>query len=428
MLNGAAALYLLRNDRFFAFIRNLYALIYAECRAHRLQSSPFTRDPLAAIAIALWSIALLVICVRLIVKPDHNIFGTYMRAGAAWVQGGHIYSVDQGRGFVYSPLIAAFFAPFSTLPVAIANMLWRLLNAGVFVGAVWRWLEAGIQPTLPRARWSLVFLLLLPLSLGNFSNGQANPLVIGLLMFGVLGARSGRWFLAALCVALAAYFKIYPLAVGLLICLIHPRQFPLRLLLALALLAALTFLCQHPAYVLVQYRSWIATRSVDNRLLYDNAIAPHDLWLVIRTLRLPVSAGAYQAIQLLGAAAVAGLCFRGRLMRWSEDRLLLTLFCLACCWMILLGPATESPTYILICPAVVLSWVGSLQEPSMEVWLRRTLLASLTLFLLGFLINSLIRQKDWFAFVQPVGALAFTLFATAWLLNGKYWSARPVEA
>jgi hypothetical protein len=45
------------------------------------------------------------------------------------------------------------------------------------------------------------------------------------------------------------------------------------------------------------------------------------------------------------------------------------LLSLACCWMTVLGPATESATYILLAPIVAWMLVETYAEPS--AWLRR---------------------------------------------------------
>ena len=378
-----------------------------------------------SVVIGAWAIALASVFVHLAISPQrHNIFPTYLQAGRHWAAGSGLYTTAHGRGFVYSPVAAGFFAVLTLLlPDVPANIFWRLLNAAAFLGAVWWWLELGLQP-IPKKRWALVFFLLLPLSLGNLSNGQANPLVIGLLLFGILGARTERWYLAALCVALASYLKIYPLAIGLLLALVFPYKFAWRLAAALVLLGVLPFCLQRPSYVLAQYSSWIATRASDNRHLYEARIAPHDLWLVLSTLHIPIGEYAYTGVQLFAAAAVALVCVAGRLRRWPIDRLLVTLLTLGCCWMVLLGPATESPTYALMAPVVVLA---SVQETEPK-WLRALAVFALVLFLAGFGINSFISHKDVFAIVQPLATILFSCYAVILMLTPFWPQVDPVHS
>ena len=51
-------------------------------------------------------------------------------------------------------------------------------------------------------------------------------LLIGLIMMAILAAYSKRWTVSAVCKGIAAYLKIYPLAVGLLLVLIYPPTSP----------------------------------------------------------------------------------------------------------------------------------------------------------------------------------------------------------
>ena len=122
-------------------------------------------------------------------------------------------------GFVYSPVIAAFFAPFAWMPASLANILWRILNAGLFLGGVAAVLKTNLFAGIKERNYGILYILLLPLAIGNIDISQANPLVEGLLLFAIAAVHAERWNSAALCVAIATCFKIYPLAVGLLICL-----------------------------------------------------------------------------------------------------------------------------------------------------------------------------------------------------------------
>ncbi|MBV9392346.1 MAG: DUF2029 domain-containing protein, partial [Verrucomicrobia bacterium] len=163
---------------------------------------------ISKLVFALWAFALAVVCVRIALKyPQHDCFVTYFTAGQNWVDSQALYSGT--RGFVYSPSAAAIFAIFAVIPAWFGAVVWRLLNAAVFLTAIMWWLKSGLTTRLPASvRW-LVFLLALPLSIGNFNNGQVNPAITGLLMISVLAAHEQKWWLAALSIAIATFFKIY---------------------------------------------------------------------------------------------------------------------------------------------------------------------------------------------------------------------------
>ena len=440
--------------------------------------SALSRKRLTWVVIALWSIVMLAIFIRVGFSPHRNtVFETYETAGKHWIASQDIYKTK--RGFVYSPLIAAFFAPFTVLPDLASNVLWRLLNLGVYLGAICLWLKLELHHRIPKSRHILVYLLLLPLSLGNFNNGQANPIIIGLLMLAVIGTKTTCWNTAALCVAVAAYFKIYPLVVGMLLIVLFPQKLSWRLPLAVIVLGGLSFLLQKPAYVTHQYQLWIATRMGDDRRQYVQVIAPNDLWLLLRYLHisitekanivLHVASGtaiaalclfgwfrgwalnrllaalftlviywmlllgpatesstyrerAYIVLQVSSGAAIAAICFFGRLKGWALNRLLASLFTLVVCWMLLLGPATESSTYILLAPALVLALLQAFNQP-MSPWLRVLPVSTYLITLVSLGIDSFTPfNKDIHAMaLQPAGALIFSCYVVIWVLTPAYW-------
>ena len=252
------------------------------------------------------------------------------------------YLYGNWRGFIYSPVTAAFFAPFSCLPPALAYSLWLFANAAALLGGLAALFNTNLFPGFSQKGAGIVYLLLLPLGLGNLDVGQANPLVVGLLMFAIAAVRVKRWNIAALCVAIPTFLKIYPLAVGMLICVIAPRRFVWRLLLALLLLAVAPFLFQHWSYVSDQYHAWIETRISDNRIHYPQKYAPIDLWFLLHWVgRLPIQPWLYSLIQIGTGAAAALFCIWGTWKNWKIERVLIGLFFLSSVWMPLCGPATN---------------------------------------------------------------------------------------
>ena len=207
-----------------------------------------------ASACIVWAAALLILIIRtLLLSHRGNSFGTYHLAGLHWIQGENVYS--QWMGFVYSPIVAAFFAAFAWLPPALGSVLWQLLNAASLLGGLTAVLRANLFPGIERRNFGISYLFLVPLALGNIDISQANPLVAGLLMLAMAAVRVERWNSAAACIAIATFFKVYPIAVGLLICLTAPRRFGWRLLAALLHLTIAPIFFQHWSYVSDQYHA-----------------------------------------------------------------------------------------------------------------------------------------------------------------------------
>jgi hypothetical protein len=370
-----------------------------------------------------WLLALAGLVVRFSCGGSHQAyaFNDYMLSGLHWARGENLYV--NWRGFIYSPVTAVFFAPFSCLPSAVAYGLWLLINAGALLGGLTILFKANLFPAFNEKCIGIAYLLLLPLGLGNLAVGQANPLVIGLVMFAVAAVRVQRWDIAALCVAIATFFKIYPLAVGMLVCVVAPRCFTGRLLLALLLLAIAPFLFQHWSYVSDQYHAWIQTRILDNRLNYPEKYVPLDLWFLLHWVgRVPILPWFYSLIQAGTGAAMALLCMWGIWKNWKSERVLVGLFFLSSVWMPLCGPATESHTYLLFGPALVLALVQSFR--GQRTIIARALLSfafvlqlinhdSRTLYLFHF-------KQRWVFSAQPLSALLFLGYIVYWLISDSF--------
>jgi hypothetical protein len=250
-------------------------------------------------------------------------------------------------------------------------------------------------------------------------------------MFAVAAVRCGLWSVAAICIAIAGFFKIYPLAAGMLICVVSPRRFIPRLLLALLVLALAPYLLQHWSYVTDQYRAWIATRASDHRLNYSVKYAPVDLWFLIHAVaHLPIPSWIYTLIQLSTGGLIALFCICGNWKAWNVQRVLCGLFFLVSIWMTLCGPATEAHTYLLMAPPLVLALVKSIRDR--QPLLLRALVFAAFLFQMvhtsriSYLLHS---KQEWVFIPQPLSALLFLAYSLPWLLDDSFWPEKlPPEA
>jgi hypothetical protein len=371
--------------------------------------------------IIVWTAAFAIVAVRVAVGGSRNdLFPTYQQAGIAWAHGQPLYRTHQG--FIYTPPIAAFFTLLAWVPPDLGAALWRLLNVIALLAAALWWFRRN-ETNADADRQGLFLLLLFPISLGNLNNGQVNPSMIALLISAVLLAKTRRWTLSALCVTVAAYFKVYPLAVGLLLAVIYPKEFSWRLLLALTGTGLLSLVFQHPDYVIEQYRRWFESRRTDPRR-YDIDMAPRDLWMLTRAFHLPLTETLYAVIQTAAAGALAFVCGWGRFHHWPEERLLHAALLLGCSWMLLLGPSTESATYVLLAPVLVYALFTAARHP---IWMRSLVIASYATLLLGLALNSFLHLKKnvYLKSVQPFGALLFLVYACAWIFSRRCWKMPP---
>jgi hypothetical protein len=373
-------------------------------------------------ACIVWTAALLVVVVRtLLLAHRGTSFGTYNLAGLHWIHGENVYT--QWMGFVYSPIAAAFFAGFAFVPFAFGSIVWQLLNGAVLLGGLTAVLMLNLFPGINQRNFGMSHLLLVPLAIGNIDIDQANPLVAGLLLLAIAAVQVEHWNSAAICIAIATVFKVYPIAVGLLICVTAPRRFGWRLLAALLLLAIAPFLFQHWSYVSDQYHTWISTRASDDRRNWPIEKLPLDLWFLIHWLgHLPVAPTIYRLIQLGTAGALALFCAIQTSKGWPKYRALAGLFCLSSIWMTLCGPATESYTYILLAAPTILALVQS-YNTRQPVRLRALVSAAFALQLLAVTRASFLPhfKPFWALSIQPFSALVFLAYCLLWLLNDSLW-------
>lgn len=368
------------------------------------------------LALVVWTVLLAVICGRVLLNPNsHSVLPIFTTGGQRFLDGANLYDpLPQLDFYRYSPTFAVLMAPFHLLPERLAALLWRLLNAGVFLAGLAWWLRTLPWP-LTAPQKAGIFLLVIPLSLGSINNGQSNPLLCGLMLATVAGVAGQRWNLAAGCIAAASLIKIYPLALGMLLALVYLRPFLPRMLLALTIGLLLPFCFQEPHYVAAQYGNW-----VEHLQGYDRQSMPMQLWY--RDVRLlcglwgtPLSPGVFLGVQLAAAAALAALVLAGQLRGCRPQELLLLVLCLSCGWIMAFGPATESCTFILLAPP--LAWLLLATWVRGESWRWPFTLA----YALLVLAQVAIVGRAWLRHhgIQPTASLIFL----ACLIARNCWAA-----
>jgi hypothetical protein len=377
--------------------------------------------------IVLWVGAFVGIIVRLLVLSpgDRTLFPTYHDAGRHWAAGADLYPEQQVNPgyplFRYSPAVAVSFAPFGLLPVKAGDICWRFVNTATLLGGL-LWFARSVAPAaLSRTQTAALFALMFPPALGHLSNGQCNALVIGLILIAFGAAADRRWNLSAGCMAVACLFKLYPIAAGLLLALLYPRRFGPRLLAALAVGLVLPFAFQSPNYVLRQYWLWANYAVHEDRSTWDLLGTNVDLQLLLRVWLAPVGVTTYRLIEVGAGLLFAAVCWAGLRAGRPERRLLTLALGLACVWMTVLGPATESPTYLILAPSV--AW-GVL-----SCWVQPAGLAVSALMVGSYLLFLSLQLTGWSGHLfnafrtrgpQPVAGL---IFLAALLI--QEWTWRP---
>ena len=306
--------------------------------------------------IAVWVLAVLGVILRVLIQPlnEHSVYDVYTKAARNWLAGNSLYQWQDPGGYRYAPGVAILFVPLSILPDRLGGDLWRILDVAVFIFGLASCWMLRIPTRGARRYWAIVLLLTLPLSLGSINSGQANCLLIGLLLWTTAASFTQRWNVAAITLSIACFLKLYPAALAMLICLLFPRKLIPRFMLACGVALMLPFLFQKPSSAIQQYAEWILRLGAENRQDRPAIVWFHDVRLLLRTLHITLSTPLFITIQAMTGVLIALICRAGQQKQWPMALLLGRTLALACCWMTLFGPSTEVCTYMLIAPS--LAW------------------------------------------------------------------------
>jgi len=291
--------------------------------------------------------------------PRHQgAYHVFADGGRHWLQGENLYESKDLRSllvFRYSPLVAVYLVPVGALPDKLGNGLLRLEGLAALLGSLVWWARASLPPRFSREQRGGFFLLCAALVCVTMMDVQLTILTLSCLLCAAAAAAQKRWNVAALACALAVCLKAYPLAFALVLSVLFPRRFAGRFVLLLLVCLALPFALQSHGYVLRQYGEWICFGLNQRR-------GEHfaDFMQVCRCWGQPITLSTYQMVQVASGAGIALVCTVQRWRQVSHGRLVSLAFQLCCGWMLVFGPATEPPTYILLAPALagatLLAW------------------------------------------------------------------------
>jgi hypothetical protein len=370
---------------------------------------------LIGLAVIAWTAVAIVLGVHAHYYPlPHTVYNIYSEAAHRWWSGRDLYvrGVDFYR---YSPLFAIAVSPFAFLPDQWGCPLWKIANLGFYVLALASFLRRCGFPDLTATEKSSFCLLVLLGSLHSLYIGQANVLMLGMVLLALAAASEGKWNQAAFGIAMATLIKGYPIALALLLAVHYPRRFGPRYVIALLGGLAAPFLFQSPAVVAAQYQSWFRHLRASTEIMRERLRSFDHLLLVSGHPILP------QTFAVLGIAAGVGTLLLSLLFasQVADHRAVnMRLYLLFAVWAMLFGPATETCTYIVLAPAC--AWC------IIEGWRKeRGILTAVVLtssFLLAGILVTDIAGPTLRAFfnthgAQPIAALLFL----SYLIETTIW-------
>lgn len=354
-----------------------------------------------------WSILVLIVAVRVYLSPTKGtVYPIFDKAGQAFVDGTPLYG-DLHYLYRYAPVWAAFFSLGNGLPLAVSGTLWRVLSLLIFAWAAYRF-QRYFFPQWSDVQRTLWWILMLPFCFGSYNNGQANILLLGLLLASIVTFAERRYWLCGWCLAVAINLKIYPIALALLLLLLQPLALLPALLIGLALLGVLPYAFQSVAYVNGEYKNWISSTTSDMRIDHDVSEGNRDGWQLARLILPSIDYRIYQALQAataLGLAVWTWLSRRQQAEPQANRLFLLKLYNLATIWMLVMGPSSESSTYALLAPLTALAMVLILTTPCSPSLKWLTILSFSLMFIahLGATMTFTLKLHGWG--IHPIGTL-----------------------
>jgi hypothetical protein len=298
--------------------------------------------------------------------PRHQgCYLVFADAGRHWLAGEDLYDRERPESrvvFRYSPLVAACLAPLAWLPDLLGCACLRAVSVVAFLTSLWWWSCTALPRSCTGEMRAGFFLLCAAMANNSFLDVQLNLLTASMLLLTMAAVSTERWSVAAVTVSLACCLKAYPIALALLLAVLFPRRFAGRFVLALAMCLALPFALQEPGYVWRQYQDWVHW-GLNQRLGNELSRSYQDLMCWCRTWLVPIDRTTYVWLEIAGGGGIAALCVWQRRRGVPGQELLNYVFALACAWMMVLGPATESTTYVLLAPAVAAAAVAAWVTP-----------------------------------------------------------------
>lgn len=330
-------------------------------------------------AMILWIVLAAAVSVKTIVQPArHTVYPVFAVGAQHWWADAPLYVHYEGLDlFRYSPTFAVSMTPFGLLPHALGGILWNLLGIGLLLWSTRLLVREVLPGPWPAWREALFLGLMFVGAARGIWSGQNNALLLSLALFGIVAVRRQRWWSAAFLLTLAAFIKIWPLALIMLLAAIWPRQLIPRVGVASLVVALAPFLTRPFSVVCSQYAGWYTMLSATRNVRWPGY---RDIWTIGESLGLSLSPTLFLGLQLTMALAVLGWCLWQRRRTRDDGALLTSILSMWVAWQMLFGPGTERLAYLLIAPLTSWAVLASWQE---RRWRTLSIAAWLTTSILG---------------------------------------------
>lgn len=284
-----------------------------------------------------------------------SVTGAYRFGADQWMAGGDLYG-EGIHGFLYLPHAAIVFAPFSLLPFAWGEMVWRLFCTGTFVLGIWG--LSGCRGVSRNAAFLVLSLVTMPICFSAMRNGQMTLPMAGVMMLAssALWRREFGWFVCWL--VAAVLLKPVAIVTLLLAVALYPSIWR-RLAVAVPVAAVIPFAFQSPEYVLGAYKLFAAKLIVAGQPV--GQINFSDLAGMLGAWGIEVPGSLMTLIRISGALGAFALVWRVK--RGAGDRAVPeALYMVSVMYLMLFNPRTENNTYAAFGPVLGLAVVWAVEQ------------------------------------------------------------------
>jgi hypothetical protein len=315
-----------------------------------MSAAPHKLSRAGGVALVFWLLVFLVITGDSVRRlHTHDTTPTYLQASQQWWRGQDPYSFNNHAAFLYFPMAAVIFTPFTWGPPELGEVLWRAAVFALYAHALAQLARFFLCDNQRSTAWTFLMLSLLavPSSMASLRNAQFDLPLAALIVLAAAEIAGERWNAAAAWLCLAVALK--PLAVVplLLFGTVRMKLIP-RLAVGLLIVLALPFLHWDPGFVAREY-----VRCYETLRWATLADEPRysELAALISHLGLYPPYGLKMAARVLAALAYLGLGFAA-VRRLDRAGAAFTLGALSTDYLMLFNPRTETCSYVFLGPFV----------------------------------------------------------------------------
>lgn len=364
----------------------------------------------------IWIALALALAIRIAIQPTkHTVTPIYLDAAHRWWNDQALYQKADLDYFRYPPLFAILFTPLSWMGTIAGSIAWSWLSLGIFLCGLYRFEREVLPGDRDQKSRALLFLFAILGAISGLWNGQANALLVGMLLLGGAALVRERWWLAAFWIAGTVTLKLTPVPILLLVCALWFRPMWWRSLIVLGVGFALPFLTRSPDVVLHQYQGWIHHLQSTSGARWPGFRDAWTIWIVLEHqfvhqqsglpyLKQPLQSDFYRILQVITGGAVLVWCFslKGMSNRWKVT----CVMGMASAWLMLFGPATEHPTYVFLSPFLAWAIMDRNRYPR---WNALIVTSAVLILVLGWRALTVDWWEffPWFILALPLGTITF---------------------